>query len=228
VEALIREGKVTINGEVATDLGRPVDPATDQVSCGGRLITLPDTWRVFVFHKPRGVVSTLIPQDERPCLAKFRDDAALDISLIPVGRLDSESSGLLIWTDDGMLSQKLCKPVAKVWKVYEALLDAPLPARYLPDLRHGKIELDGRPCLPARLTAMDTKGLQWKISIHEGRNRQVRRMFEAIGWRVVKLHRVAYGPLQLADLPEGTFRELSPSEIELLRNAINEIDKSEA
>lgn len=220
VEELVRSGRVTLNGVTITDLAVRVEPATDLVMVDDKPIQLPPTWHVYMFNKPRGVVSTLIPQDERPCLDNFRKNNGLPDSVIPVGRLDSDSSGLLIWTDDGLLSQQLCLPATKVWKVYEVLLDAALEQAQLPILLTGKIELDGRPCLPARLTAMDATGRNWKFSIREGRNRQIRRMMNSVGREVLQLHRVVYGPLRLGNLAPGQFRELSVTEIETLRKAI--------
>ena len=220
VEAYILAGRIRINDSVSTDLSQRIDPETDIIHFDKLVIKLPDNWRVYMFHKPRGVVSTLVPQDARPCLLKFRDEAQLDGSVIPVGRLDYQSSGLLIWTNDGFLSQQLCTPATGVWKVYELLLSSSLPENCLSKLRDGKIELDGRPCLPAKLDPMAEGGLKWRISIHEGRNRQIRRMMEYAGSRVRELHRVTYGPLELGDLSVGQFRELTENEIDLLHKAI--------
>jgi len=220
VEDLIREGRVQVDGETVLDLGRRVTPGRTEVTVDTCPITLPVGWRVFMFHKPRGVVSTLTPQDDRPCLSVYRDRADLPPGAIPVGRLDADTSGLLLWTDDGELAQRLCRPAGEVWKTYEVRLDSPLPTAVEHRLRDGSIEMDGRSCLPADMRCAGGDGRDWILRIREGRNRQVRRMFEAVGRRVIDLHRRRYGPLALANLPPGAFRELTDREIASLRDAV--------
>ncbi len=219
VEELIRAGRVNVDGETVTDPARGVDPARQRVTLDGRPVALPQRWRVMAFHKPRGVVSSLRPQGDRPCLLEYRRRAGLPAGLVPVGRLDVDTTGLLLWTDDGQLQQDLSRPRSHVWKVYRVLLDAALDRSSVELLRGGGIELDGRPCLPARLRR-GPDPLRWEIALREGRNRQVRRMFEAIGRRVLHLHRVAYGPIRLGKLAPGRFRELSDDEITALRAAV--------
>ncbi len=219
VEGLIQQGRVTVNGEKITDLGRRVVPANDIVAVDGRTAKWPDTWRAFAFHKPVGVVSSLRPQGRTPCLDLYAGRADLPPGTVPVGRLDADTSGLLIWTDDGALHQALCRPRSGVWKVYEVDLNRPLPPDAEPRLRNGEIVLDGRQCLKARLRRLDDDGRRWEIAVSEGRNRQVRRMFMMVGVRVIGLHRIAVGDLQLADLRPGEFRELDAAESTALRSA---------
>jgi pseudouridine synthase len=221
VEALIRAGRVRVDDEVVTDLGRRVDPGAVQVQVDGRPAALPKSVRVYAFHKPLGVVSTLRAQGGQPSLLPYRRQADLPDRIIPVGRLDAATTGLLLWTDDGMLSERLCRPVSGLWKTYEVELDGPLPPAVRPKLTDGGLSLDGRACRPCRLKLQESGSPRhWIMELHEGRKRQIRRMFGAVGLRVVRLHRTAVGPVRLGKLRPGDFRRLSAAEEEELRNAL--------
>jgi len=222
VERLILDRRIRINGEIVEDLGRRVDPNLDEVLCDGRPVALPESWRVYAFHKPVGVVSSLRKHGEVPCLADARTEAALGDAVVPVGRLDADTSGLLLWTDDGFLAEQLMLPRHRIWKRYEVTLNNPLSAEDATRIRESAIELDGRPCLPASLEQRGADDRDWDLALREGRNRQIRRMFRAVGLRVTALRRIAVGPIQLADLAPGAFRKLGETEIELLRQAIAE------
>lgn len=221
VEQLVRDGRVAVNGERVTDLGRRVDPLNDRVSVDGRPLVLPEDHRVYAFHKPLGVVCTLKAQAGQPSLEEWRRRADLPERFVPVGRLDQTSSGLLLWTDDGDLNEALCRPRSGVWKTYEVELAAVLPDALLPRLTGGEIVLDGRPCRPCRLQpGRRPDGRHWLIELHEGRKRQIRRMFGAVGHNVTALHRVAVGPVQLGRLHPGDFRRLAADEVDALRRAV--------
>lgn len=219
VESLVRTGRVCVDGATVADLGRRVDPHRSRVEVDGRRIVWPEAWRVFAFHKPVGVITSLRPQGRTPCLDLYAASADLPAGAVPVGRLDVETSGLLIWTDDGELHQALCRPGSVVWKIYEATLERPLPPAAESRLENGEIALDGRPCLQARLRCLAADRLRWEFALREGRNRQVRRMFSAVGAPVAKLHRTAVGDLRLDDLAPGAFRELAATETKALRRA---------
>ena len=226
VEDLITAGRVTIGGKVVTDLGRRVDPDHDKVAVDGRPIELPEDTRVYAFHKPFGVTCTLKAQAGQDDLREWRQRAELPERFVPVGRLDQTSTGLLLWTDDGTLNQALCRPRSGVWKAYEIELALALPEELLPTLTDGSIELDGRPCLPCRLRPRRrADGRHWVMELHEGRNRQVRRMFAALGQTVTRLHRVAFGPVTLGLLHAGDFRRLTAPEVAALRAAAEADDK---
>jgi pseudouridine synthase len=221
VEDLIRAGRVAVNGETATDLGRRVDPDTDTVTLDGAPLRLPGDFRVYAFHKPRDVVSTLVAQGGQPTLTPYRLQSDIPGRFVPVGRLDAESTGLLLWTDDGDLNQRLCRPDTKVWKTYEVELDRPLPPALVSRLTRGGIEIDGRPCRPCRLRMQpDATTLHWIMEIHEGRRRQIRRMFQSVGLKVTALHRTAVGPIELGKLRPGDFRRLGKDEVAALRAAV--------
>lgn len=221
VEQLITAGRVAVNGKVVTDLGRRVDPASDRITLDGRPLDMPEDHRVYAFHKPLGVTCTLKAQAGQLSLAEWRRRAELPERFVPVGRLDQTSSGLLLWTDDGDLNEALCRPRSGVWKTYEVELTAPLPESLLPVLTGGRIELDGRPCRPCRIRpAEKLDGRHWLLELHEGRKRQIRRMFGAVGHNVTGLHRVAVGPVLLGRLHPGDFRRLTAQEIDALRRAV--------
>ena len=220
VETLITAGRIAIDGEVVHDLGRRVDPLTDRVTVDGEVARLPGEFRIYAFHKPSGVVSTLRAQAGQVALDSFRAEADLPLRFVPVGRLDAATTGLLLWTDDGALAQALLRPAHKVWKRYEVAIDQQLVPSAQRRFADGIIELDGRPCLPCRLLPDDPlDGRHWVVELHEGRKRQVRRMFSEVGCRVLTLRRVAFGPVELGRLKAGGFRRLTPQEVAALRTA---------
>jgi 23S rRNA pseudouridine2605 synthase len=226
VEDLVRAGRVAIDGEVCTDLARRVDPAQEVVTVDGQPATLPTDRRIYAFHKPRDVVSTLRAQGEQIGLVEFRRRASLPERFQPVGRLDRDSSGLLLWTDDGELAEALLRPRRGVWKTYEVRLARPLARGAERRLADGTIELDGRAVRPCRVEP-DPGGDRrlWTLELHEGRKRQIRRMFAAVDAKVVELVRVAVGPVRLGRLHPGDFRRLTAAEEQALREAAGRATK---
>jgi len=221
VEDLIRQGKIRINGEKVTDMGRQVHPSKDAVVCDGTPVKLPQDFRVYAFHKPLDVVSTLKAQGGQPSLLPYRLQSDIPDRFVPVGRLDSESTGLLLWTDDGVLNQALCRSNTGIWKTYEVELGAPLLDKQVPTLTEGQITIDGRACLPCRLEmAPDKTTRHWIMQLHEGRRRQIRRMFKKVGLKVIRLHRTDVGPVKLGKLRPGNFRRLTHAEETALRKAV--------
>jgi pseudouridine synthase len=220
VEQLIRQGRVGVDGETVTDLGRRVDPRRQTVTVDGLPLELPDRFRIYAFHKPIGVVSTLRPQGRQRGLAEFRAAAELPESLMPVGRLDADTSGLLLWTDDGDLSQALQRPASGVWKRYRVVCRRPAAPAVVRQFTEGGLVLDGRPLRPCRIEYdRPHDGRHWLFELQEGRNRQIRRMFAAVGNAVERLERIAVGPVRLGRLHEGGFRRLKADEVERLRCA---------
>jgi 23S rRNA pseudouridine2605 synthase len=221
VESLVREGRVAIDGKTVEDLGRRVQLATEKVTLDGIPVYLPEGYRVYAFHKPHEVVSTLAAQNGQPSLLPYRLQGDIPDRFMPVGRLDSETTGLLLWTDDGELNQSLCRPRSGLWKTYEVDLNKDLAPENIRTLTQGGIEIDGRPCLPCRLRLSNAGTTrQWVMEIHEGRRRQIRRMFQAVGLKVLRLHRTAVGPIQLGHLRPGGFRRLHHDEVEELRGLV--------
>ena len=216
VEDLVRGGRVTVNGEPVRDLGRRVDPDHDEVCVDGCPVRPEVDTVVLVLHKPVGVVSSLRRQGTAPCLLDLIDRQP-GARLFHVGRLDRESSGLLLLTNDGDLSQALLHPSRPVWKVYEVRTVHPVDGATLEQWRHGATSLDGRQLSPIRAHVDPDDPRHLRLELREGRNRQIRRMAEAAGTRVDTLHRTAFGPVTLGDLPPGASRPVTAAELEALR-----------
>lgn len=218
VEDLVREGRVRVNGETLRELGARVNPPEDAVEVDGHPARLPATRTLLLLHKPVGVVSSFARQDQRPCLLDLLpEELWRERRLFHLGRLDHDSSGLLLLSDDGDLAQALVHPRHEVWKGYEVEVDRTLDDPALTALREGGIELDGRPCLPARVETVPGEPRRLRLQLREGRNRQIRRMVEAVGGEVISLHRTAVGPLRLGDLAPGDHRAATDEEWEALR-----------
>jgi 23S rRNA pseudouridine2605 synthase len=209
-EKLIAAGRVSVAGRVVTDPARDVDESSG-VALDGEPLS-PEPREVYALNKPQGVVSTAKDTHGRRTVVEFVPSRA---RLYPVGRLDADTTGLILLTNDGELANKLTHPSFEVDKTYRASVEpAPVSQASLQVLRDG-VELEDGRTAPASVRQVEP-GLV-EVTIHEGRKRQVRRMFEAVGHRVLKLERVGFGPLRLERLPEGEFRRLTPAEVERLR-----------
>jgi 23S rRNA pseudouridine2605 synthase len=212
VEILIMEGRVRVNGEVA-DVGRRVDPLTDVLEVDGALVaTNPDLVH-YLLHKPAGVVTTAIDPQGRPTVL---DLVPAEPRVHPVGRLDLDTEGLLLLTNDGELTQRITHPSHGVEKEYLAQVEGTPSRGALRALREG-VELDDGPTAPAKVSQVSPGVL--RITIHEGRNRQVRRMCEAVGHPVSRLVRTRIGPLTDTALQPGEWRALTPDEVASLAKA---------
>ncbi|MEZ5238136.1 MAG: SMC-Scp complex subunit ScpB [Microthrixaceae bacterium] len=211
-EELIAQGRVTVNAEVAT-LGRRVDPSTDEVAVDGVVVAVDPSLVHWLLNKPRGVVTTAADTHGRPTVL---DLVPSEPRVHPVGRLDMDTEGLLLLTNDGTLTQRLTHPSHGVPKEYLVeVRGRPQPAA-LRSLREG-VELDDGPTAPAKVSRVGDHGL--RITIHEGRNRQVRRMCEAVGHPVERLVRTRIGPLRDPRLAPGEWRELTQDELAALEVA---------
>jgi 23S rRNA pseudouridine2605 synthase len=210
-EKLVANGRITVGGEVVTDPARDVGPDDDVRVDGSPVGT--EVREVWAVHKPAGVVSTAREPGERPAVVSLVDSEA---RLYPVGRLDADSTGLLLLTNDGELANRLTHPRYEVAKTYRVQLRRPPRDADLRRLAAG-VELEDGPTAPAKVNRLG--GREIEIVLREGRNRQVRRMAEAIDNGVVSLRRVRFGPLDLGDLAEGRSRRLTDQEIERLRAA---------
>ncbi|HWI64684.1 MAG TPA: pseudouridine synthase [Symbiobacteriaceae bacterium] len=220
-EELIQAGRVTVNGRVVTELGTKVIPGRDIVEIDGRPLGKPEDLVYILLNKPKGYVTTLYDPQGRP---KVTDLLGAEIAqrVYPVGRLDYDTEGLLLMTNDGQLANSLMHPAREVKKTYIAKVrGVPGPAK-IKALEEG-IELDDGMTAPAEVKLISASGpnaATLSIRIHEGRNRQVRRMCEAIGNEVIHLKRTTLGPLHLRDLEVGQFRELSDREVSDLKSAV--------
>ncbi len=209
-DELIKAGRVTVNGAVG-ELNTFVQ-RNDEVSLDGQPLAK-QALAYVLLHKPRGTVTTASdPQGRRTVV----DLVGHPSRVVPVGRLDVDTTGALLLTNDGALSHHLAHPKYEIDKVYEVETWTQPSDADLERLRTG-VELDDGPTAPAGVRRLD--GARIELTIHEGRNRQVRRMFDLVGHRVRSLHRSRYGPLTLEGLEPGDWRELEPSEVERLRRA---------
>ena len=221
-EELITQGRVSVNGATVTTLGSKADPAVDEIKVDGRRIKTEQRRRYVLLNKPRGYITTRSDPEGRPTVMDLMK--GVKEYIYPVGRLDYDSEGLLILTNDGELAARLTHPRHEVEKVYEARVKGVPDERALERLERG-VPVDGRRTAPARIRASEPfargSGEQTivEISIHEGRQRQVRKMFEAVGHPVVRLKRVRIGPIEDPDIPAGHWRELTPKELATLRRA---------
>lgn len=218
-ERWIVEGRVQVNGRVTTDLATAVDPRRDRVAVDGREIRPPRTLSYVVLHKPPGVVTTLRDPQGRPTVRGLLPPGSP--RLFPVGRLDADSEGLLLLTDDGPLAFRLMHPRYEVPRTYRVTVEGQPSEASLASLRDGVMLEDGAAAASAvRIIRTAERESEMEITLHEGRKREVRRMFEAIGHRVTRLVRTGYGPLALGDLAPGRTRALSLAEAAALRKAV--------
>ena len=215
-EKMIAAGRVSVNGEIVTEMGVLVDEASDQVKVDSVLVRPEAEKHYLAYNKPVGEVTTVYdPEGRATVMDSFRD---YPVRLFPVGRLDYDSEGLLLLTNDGDLMNRLLHPSHEIRKVYWTRVSNAVSEEEIVRLRKGVI-IDGRLTSPAEVRLIRREGLYTDllISIHEGRNRQVRKMIDAIGHQVVHLRRVQFGPVYLGDLPSGMWRKLTDEELSKLK-----------
>jgi 23S rRNA pseudouridine2605 synthase len=217
-EELIAAGSVRVNGTIVRELGTVVDEARDRVEFGGRVLVLAAAHTYVVLHKPFGVMTTMRDPEGRPTVADLIRAAGVDRRVVPVGRLDYDTAGVLLLTDDGELAHVLTHPRYGVEKTYRATIRGRLEPDQVKALREG-VRLDDGTAAPAGLHVISTRRLQAvvDITIHEGKNRQVRRMFETLGHPVDALTRLRFGPIALGDLPPGRTRPATDKEVRALQ-----------
>jgi len=211
-ELLISEGSVSVDGKIITEMGYKLDPELQIVRYRGELVRRKKKHTYILLNKPRGYVTTMSDPQGRPIVTSLIKD--LDVRVFPVGRLDIDTEGALILTDDGELAHKILHPSHESNKTYEVLVKGLVSRGKIKKLERG-IEIDGRSTWPAKISKAVKQGPASRIviTIHEGRKRQVRKMFEAVGHPVINLKRIAYGQLRLGSLPSGSYRYLSREEL---------------
>ncbi|OGQ77962.1 MAG: pseudouridine synthase [Deltaproteobacteria bacterium RIFCSPLOWO2_12_FULL_60_19] len=219
-ETWIQQGRVTVNGAVVKQLGSQADADRDKIKVDGKLIPRP-ALSYILFHKPPGLLTSMRDPQGRPDLGHWLESLGRKGRLFPVGRLDFNSSGLLLLTNDGPLAQRLTHPRYGVRKLYRVKVSGHPSESELERLRKG-IRLEDGWTAPAKVSVVERlhKKAWVEIEIHEGRYREVRRMFETLGYFVEKLVRVRMGPLRLGSLGPGEYRSLSPREITALRKIV--------
>ena len=216
-EKLIAEGHVTVNGHVVTEMGVQVDEFHDKIAVDGVICQLEEEKHYLAYNKPMGEVTTVTdPEGRATVMDKFRD---YPVRLYPVGRLDYDSEGLLLLTNDGDLMNALLHPSREVDKEYLVKVSNRVTDEEIRRLRSGVKLDDGRLTSPAtvRLIRYEAFSTVLLVTIHEGRNRQVRRMFTAIGHEVVSLKRTGFASIHLHDLPRGQWRRLTDMEVKKLK-----------
>ena len=215
-EELLISGRVTVDGVVAA-LGDKADPAVQTVAVDGKVLCFEEEKVYLMLHKPRGYVTTLSDEKGRKTAAELVADCG--VRVYPVGRLDMDSEGLLLFTNDGDFMQTMTHPKHQVDKVYEVTVTGELDGAAL---RLAAVtDLDGEEIIPAQVTQLDRRGGQalLRVVIHQGKNRQIRRMCTQVGLQVKRLRRVAEESLVLGDLPAGKWRHLTKEEINTLKGA---------
>ncbi len=216
---LILEGHVTVNGELVNQVGVVIDESKDKVTFKGQPVTLQEHFVYVLLNKPRGTVTTASDEFDR---ATVVDLIEVPERIYPVGRLDYETSGVLLLTNDGDLTHKLLHPNYKVEKVYHALIDRVIRPIDLHRFRTG-IELDGVKTQPCQVREMQIKDNSsfLEIILKEGRNRQIRRMLEVLGYKVEKLERISFAGIRAGRLQPGEWRYLTPYEEDRLKEGVD-------
>lgn len=213
-EEMIEQGLVKVNG-VTAHIGDKVNPKKDKVSVKGRKLAVQDNMKYIVLHKPRGYITTMQDEQGRKCVAELVQDVG--VRVYPVGRLDRESEGMLLMTNDGAFSNAMTHPTRHVPKTYRVTIRPTISDEQIAAFQDG-IEIDGRMTAPANIRVIDkSEGrVVVEVILYEGRNRQIRRMFEELGIEVARLKRTAVGSIKLGMLPQGKWRELDEEEVRKL------------
>ena len=216
-EELIRAGKVMVNGEPA-EIGRKIDPNRDVVTVDGRKVRHEQKHVYLMLNKPRGFISTMSDEYDRRCVAELVADVGTRV--YPVGRLDRDSEGLLLFTNDGKLANQLMHPSRHVPKTYRVTVRPEVTDDMITTMMTGMM-LDGKQTLPAdvKVLVKEPDRTVLEVTICEGRNRQIRRMCEQLGLEVARLKRISEGPVKLGMLKLGTWRELTPEEVRALKQS---------
>jgi 23S rRNA pseudouridine2605 synthase len=218
-ERLITEGRVAINGVVTRELATLADPDVDLVTVDGTPLPRSETLRYLLLHKPRGYVTTVRDPQGRPVVT---DLVPGDVRLYPVGRLDADVEGALLLTNDGTLTHRLLHPRYAVPRVYEAQVEGVVRAGDLPRWRRG-VALEDGPAVPLAIEVLgrgDGNTTRMQLTFAEGRKHEVKRFCDALGHRVLRLRRLAFGPIALGHLRPGQWRTLTPREVAQLRAGV--------
>jgi len=226
-EELIVEGCVTVNGRIVRELGTKADPEKDAIKVSGKLIHLPQSKTYIVLNKPRGFITSMKDPEGRPVVTELLK--GVKARVVPVGRLDYDTEGLLIMTNDGDLAHSLMHPSHVISKIYLAKVKGIIEDKAIERLEKG-VKLREGVTAPARVKKLKKSvANSWvEITVHEGRYRQVRRMLEEVGYPVIKLIRVTYGSLALGNVPLGKYRHLTSDEVKLLKDESAGISKKVA
>jgi pseudouridine synthase len=214
IDELILEGRVSVNRKMVTELGTKVDPETDLIKVDGEIIKTKSRFIYILLNKPAGYITSTSDEMKRPTVM---DLVKIKHRIYPVGRLDYDTEGLLILTNDGDLANKLMHPKFAIDKVYHVKVNRSIDENSIERLAEG-IKIDGKKTAPAKIFIIPhTENKEFKITIHEGRNRQIRKMMEAAGYFIRKLRRIEYAELNIKGLKKGEWRNLTEYEIKQLK-----------
>ena len=224
-EEWIAAGDVCVNGETA-HLGDKADPERDRITVRGRPLNAVQEYVYLMLHKPRGYITTMSDERDRKCVAELIED--VEQRVYPVGRLDKDSEGLLLMTNDGAFANAMMHPARHVPKTYRVTVHPGVTEEMLAQMETGMV-IDGRKTAPARVRVLtEEKGrVVLEIILYEGRNRQIRNMCEQLGLEVARLRRIAMGSVRLGMLPPGKWRELTAEEVRRLKDDAKAKDKPE-
>ena len=217
-EAMIDEGRVKVNGRTISEQGVKVEIGADKVSLDGNELKINDKKYYIMLNKPTGYVSTVKDQFGRPTVIDLVGNE-IGARIFPVGRLDYDTEGLLLLTNDGAITHKITHPKFRTDKTYIAVISGGISVAGLHKLRHG-VHIENYKTSPAEVEILDASPTKTmlKITIHEGKNRQVRKMFDAVGCKVIGLQRIKIGAIELGNLPLGRWRHLTAHEVNCLKN----------
>jgi pseudouridine synthase len=217
-EEMIREGRVTVNGRAAR-IGDKVNPSRDHIKADGRRVVLSSSKVYLLLHKPKNTVTTAEDPEGRPTVLGLVKERGT--RLFPVGRLDYDAEGFLLLTNDGDLAHRLSHPSFRIPRAYWVKVKGKPSTEEIRKLSRG-ISLEDGPTAPCRITALrETRENAWmEMTLREGRNRQVKRMWEKMGYPVLKLKRISFAGLALGDLQPGEYRDLRPKEVEKIKRMI--------
>ncbi len=222
-DELIRSGRVTVNGRVVTEMGLTVDPKSEAICVDGEELTASRKKHYYLFFKPKGVVSTMIDPEGRSTVSDYT--SGLSVRVFPSGRLDYDADGLILLTNDGDAANLITHPKTKLPKTYQVKVSGSLSKKELEKFRRG-IPVDGRQTLPAKIVPLKVtdKNSWYDVTLTEGRNRQIKKMFRYFKVRVLKIRRISIGRLSLEGLSPGEVRKLTKEETETLLKSLN-LDK---
>jgi len=220
IAAAIKRGGIAVNTEIVQSFNQPVDPAKDVITIDGKLVSATaEPLLYLMLNKPKGIISSTGDTRGAKTVIDILPEKYRHIRLYPVGRLDKDSTGLILLTNDGNLTFRLTHPRFEQEREYLVRIEHDLRPEEKAQLEKG-IHLDDGKTSPARVKAFKYPPFSYSIIIHEGKKRQVRRMFAALGYRVLELKRIRFGTLRLGALPEGEIRELTASELQSLRKVV--------
>ena len=216
---LIKAGRVIVNKDVITTMGFMVDPKSDAIYVDGEELSASKKKHYYLFFKPREVVSTMMDPEGRKTISHFTND--LSVRVFPAGRLDYDADGLMLLTNDGEVTNYITHPKTKLPKTYQVKVVGKLSRKELTKFENG-IPVDGRPTLPARIVPLKSKDKNswYEITLTEGRNRQIKKMFWYFKMRTQKIRRISIGPLNLEGLSPGEVRKLTKSELSTLMSSL--------